>query len=268
MLNLSTANGWLSGLLLLLVALVWMDVPVGGFLASSSRPPFFHHHHCPTAATRRTLTRTTIHETEDNDQVVLQLERKVSTLTSQLKREERRATESRNEWMLERTQLAHKISVMTTLLQQRETNPPPSPSQPDHTQHQQALELQLAMSREHEEDLLQEQDRLVREVTILQNEIVNVRNLHKTEQYVSQDLHYQLDTLTQERDAERMEWQRMVEAQKRHIESLQLQVESMAYAQTVPQAQKTVPATKTTKRKKTTKTKRRARNETMAVVAT
>lgn len=242
----STMNlqcGWLTALLLLVLLSSAVVDPVNGFLSRSSPTVAFRRHAMsgrrPVYANQQSSRPD--HDDDNRSLELALLERKVSVLTHQLEQEERRATHARNEWVMDRTQLVHKISGLTTLLKesqqhQHHQQQAMGPHNDDDDEEEnndamQALTLELTMSRESEQELGQEMDRLEREVKILQHQIVQIRNLYKTEQYIVQDLEAQLQAAQQQQEDEQVEWQRLAEAQKRHLESLTLQLQSMELKQ-------------------------------------
>jgi hypothetical protein len=234
---------WLTTILLLQSSSVL--IPVNGFVSSfslSSTVPLllYHHHHArlwgrmPLYAQQQSSRLAADPGNNDRTVELVLLERKVSSMTLQLEQEERRATQARNDWVAERTQLVHKISGLTILLQESQQQQQQQPSsslsgssipyEEDEEEEKedtiQALTLELSMSRESEQELTQEMDRLEREVKLLQHQIVQIRNLYKTEQYIVQDLEAQLQVAQQQRHEEQVEWQRLAEAQKQHLDSL------------------------------------------------
>jgi hypothetical protein len=159
---------------------------------------------------------------DENEALVVQVqlaERKVQRLNNLLTQLERRSTQDRLDWMKERSTLTRKINILSELLRDA-TPPPPQPEAVHTTEALEALELELEVAREHEEELWQEQERYEREVQILQHQIVQIRNMLKTEQYRSAELEEQLDEVLEEQESERMQYQVQLEAQKREIEAM------------------------------------------------
>jgi len=177
----------------------------------------------PRSTTRPLRTKAT----DSADEFVLQVqtaERKVKSLNNLLTTLERRSTQDRLEWIKERTTLTRKISVLKELL--RDATPVPDENK-DQSETIEALELELDMAHGHEDVLTEEQDRLEREVLILQDQIVMIRNLLKTEQYRSADLEEQLDEVQEEQESEStiMHYQIQVEAQAREIEAMRAKLQ-------------------------------------------
>jgi hypothetical protein len=228
--------GWLTLLTLLLSGDDASVRRVDGFLSRSSSTVAYRNRNRMALYANAKPSSSSDHHDDRRALELALLERKVSMLTHQLQQEERRATLARSEWMLERTQLVHKIAGLTTLLkesqqqqqqqQQHQLQEKDDDYEDDHDHDDtvQALTLELTMSRESEQELGQEMDRLEREVKLLQHQIVQIRNLYKTEQYIVQDLEARLEAAEQQRSDERAEWQRVAEAQQRHLESLMLEL--------------------------------------------
>ena len=172
---------------------------------------------------------------------------KVSALSQQLQIMESKLRDNRREWMKEKIILTRKIALLTELLREQNENVRESNSQSEAAASTQddtnnnnnnnnnnsemeenrlrleSLERDLQVSYDREEDLVYEQDRLEREVHILQTEIVRVQNLYRTEQNRIQELMEELEDY-QQRDES---WTNLVDEQERQIAELQAKVEIM-----------------------------------------
>jgi len=156
---------------------------------------------------------------------------KVSALSEQLVVMETKLRDNRLEWKKEKNELLRKISILASLLNEQNkaamkttgdsyqsnedtTN---SSNEPVTQEQVEMLQRELKISREREEELLYEQERLEREVGILQNEIVSVQNLFRAEQYKTEELAADLEEY-QRRD---QAWEEHCADQERRIQELQ-----------------------------------------------
>lgn len=175
---------------------------------------------------------------------------KVSALSQQLQIMESKLRDNRREWMKEKIILTRKIALLTELLQEQNKNVRESNSQSEAAASAQddtpttninneeenrlrleSLERDLQASYDREEDIVYEQERLEREVHILQTEIVRVQNLYRTEQNKIQELTEELEDY-QQRDGS---WSNLVDDQERQIEELQAKVELMEQEKQIQQ---------------------------------
>jgi chromosome segregation ATPase len=200
----------------------------------------------------------------DDDQALAALQQvasKVALLTTQLSATERELKRAKFDWMREKAELIQKVSLLTKLLnaqnekgavvfreeeeasvvkeEQEELTSTTSSSISDADAAAAAeeqvlmLERELKVFEEHEEDMRYEQERLEREVGLLQDQMIQLQNIYRTGQRKSEELQHQLDKMENawelERiqvDQERIELQRNLEDQARIIEDLQSQVSS------------------------------------------
>lgn len=192
---------------------------------------------------------------------------KVSVLSRQLTLMERKLQENRLSWMREKSVLVNKVAILTVLLEKsnKEQQQAKEKEEADiilikdknddtdddtttlddddnsdivHMDNVQALERELSISQEEEEELLYEQERLEREVALLQREMIQLRNRYKSEQYRTEELQQLLEEMldmpqpTQQQSSdgdsvwqqERMELKGMVEDQAQEIENLKHQL--------------------------------------------
>lgn len=166
--------------------------------------------------------------------------RKVGILTDQLSWTERELKRSRLDWMKEKFLLGEKVSVLTSILRQQQQQQVAQQQQQEEEQGEGGqqyditadLQRELSIYQEQEEEILQEQERLEREVGILQDQMVRVHNLHRTEQRRTEELQYALEEVQNELEFEQTEsmdekkqLRLALEEQQTQIEKLQAQLE-------------------------------------------
>lgn len=170
---------------------------------------------------------------------------KVSALSEQLTIMEGKLRDNRREWMKEKNLLTRKISLLTTLLKEQnekesdrkiDSSPTTPAAAVDNTEAVMisnetvsSLERDLRISYEREEELVYEQERLEREVGILQDQIVQFQNMYRTEQYKTEELIEAVEEY-QTRDGD---WESLCNDQERQIAELQATVKSMEEEQLI-----------------------------------
>ena len=172
---------------------------------------------------------------------------KVSALSQQLTIMEGKLRENRREWMKEKAMLTRKISLLTVLLKEQNERENATavvsvdqPPETDQTVAVENLERDLKIAYSREEEILYEQERLEREVSILQDQIVQVQNMFRSEQYKTQELEAEVEEY-QQRDSR---WETLVEDQERQIAELKAKlqaIEQQQDQQQVPQGVSVAP---------------------------